>query len=777
MVIPAYNPRPWLREAVASAYDQTHGRVEVILVDDGSDSPESRAVLEMLSSEVTRFIQQPNRGVSAARNAGCRAAKGEFIVQLDSDDLLERDFVEVCVAELTARPEAAFAYTDFRVFGRKHYVERLADYNLFRLLAENTIGYACLIHKNVWDATGGYDESLVGYEDWELWLRLGGQGHFGHHIDRVLFRYRKHGRSLVDVARERHEELVARIRARHAQLYSPDAYAAIKAKWEPAAAVIAAERPPAQTIQDYQISTPGNCRDLLARTAAPAFALTRGGPVDPQTAELAALAVWAGQECIELADGSLAASRAALAARERTDDVCPRARPRHSRTVNTYADRAGPLDTFARHLSNAELLSVEAWTRHPVQSLTRMIPLRAKEAVNRVSGRTVFDLSFYLQFQPRAVLLNGSPVAPIEYLPPRATRKRIALVTPHLGPGGAETVLLDVASACGRARYEISVIAMQSRDDRWRERWRESADHIYDLAAFVPPERIPAVLYSIAVNWRFDHIFIQNSLPAYSMAAELKRALPEARLIDLIHTADNGGWDLIKAARAALPFFDVHVAISDAVRNRLVECGVRPERVRLIPNGVDLERFQPAPDRVDERARILFAARLDPVKRPLLVADIAAALKQRRPRADFVFAVAGDGSERDRLVARIRQLGIEDLFEFSGHVEDMAPLFASSDLLVLTSEIEGVPLVVLEAMASACPVIASDTGAIHEVLDEHTGVLIPKSEREAEEFAAAIDGLLNSDASRRRLGERGRRRVERGYSRERALESYRELFG
>jgi glycosyltransferase involved in cell wall biosynthesis/GT2 family glycosyltransferase len=777
IVIPCYNPREWLREAVASARAQTHPNIEIIVVDDGSQAPGSKEILRSLAPEVTRIITQPNRGVSAARNTGFRAAAGDYVVPLDSDDRLAPDFVCECLSALNTRPAAAFAYTDYRVFGRAHYVETVGPYNLFRLLSENTLGYAGLLRKRAWEEAGGYDESMPGYEDWELWLRLGARGYFGHYVNRVLHYYRKHGRSLLDAARERHDELVARIHAGHPELYSPEAYAAIKACWEPAVCIVAPRAPGVQTITDFEVASPGDVRRVMETSKASVFLLPREGSVQSNSAELAALAVWSGHECVELPDGSLAASRDALSQHISTDQVRARRGTRiASRTAVRSQFAGGPLDMMFRHLANAGLLSWEAWRQRPLQSLTRMIPLRLKEQVNQLAGRSVFDLSFYLQFQPRAVLLNGSPVSPVEYLPAASTRRRIALVTPHLGAGGAESVLLEVATACDRSRYEISVIATHPGDNRWMPRWRACADHIYDLGALVPPERVAAALYCIAVNWRFDYVLIQNSLPAYSMVAELKKALPAARLINLIHASSEDGWDLVSTTAAAVPYFDAQVAVSETVRRRLLESGVPKHQVHLIPNGVDLERFRAAPLRTEKPARILFAARLDAVKRPLLLADIAVALARRRNSRDFVFVVAGDGPEREPLAARVKKLGVRDAFEFLGHVEDMAPLFAASDLLVLTSANEGVPLVVLEAMASARPVVASDAGAIHEVLGERTGVLVPRAPDEVERFAEAIDNLLNVSDERACLGRRARLHVESTFDRRRALAAYRELF-
>lgn len=778
-VIPCYNPRPWLRDAIASLRAQTHPAIEIIVVDDGTDSEEGREVLRACSAKADQIVRQPNRGLAAARNAGFRAAAADYIVPLDSDDLLQPAFIEECLAALDEHPAAAFAYTDYRVFGRANYVERLDDYNLYRLLSENTLIYACTMRKSAWEAAGGYDESMrFGYEDWELWLRFGAKRFFGHHIGRVLFKYRKHGRSLFDLARERHDELVAKIRAHHPELYAPAACAAIKAEWEPAVCIAGPRPSSPQTITDLEEGPPGDTSRLLNLSRASAFLLTPyAGAADSHATEMAALAAWGGYETVELPGGCLAVSRTSLSHYRTTEDIRPMREARdRPRPPGPHSRATGRLGVVLRHLENAGLLSFHAWLKHPLQSATRLIPLRMKERANQLAGRRLFDLSFYLQFQPRAILLSGRPVAPVEYLPHPPTRRRIALVTPHLGAGGAESVLLEIAGACERSAYELSVIATHSNDSRWHARWRQQADHIYDLAALVPPERVPAALYSIAANWAFDFILIQNSLSAYTIAAELRKRLPRMRLMNLIHSADDEGWDLISTTAAASPYFDVQIAISETVRKRLLESGARADRIRLIRNGVELSHFRPLPVRSRNPARILFAGRLDPVKRPLMLADIALALKKYRKPGDFRFVVAGEGPEGDRLRARVAQAGLDQVFEFLGHMEDMAPVFADTDLLAVTSENEGVPLVVLEAMACARPVIASDAGAIHEVVNEHTGVLIDKAANEPERFAEAIHRLLEAPEIRARLGQSARALVERAYNRQASVAAYRELF-
>ncbi len=153
----------------------------------------------------------------------------------------------------------------------------------------------------------------------------------------------------------------------------------------------------------------------------------------------------------------------------------------------------------------------------PARSLARLIPLRVKEGIHKFAGRPVFDLSFYLQFQPNSVLVGETVIEPLVYYPKAAQRrKRIALVTPHLGPGGAEAVLYDIASTLCSSRFESLLLATQSRDDHWLTKWRQQVDHVYDLARVVTPERMVAALCSIISNWQCDYVLIQNSLYGYA---------------------------------------------------------------------------------------------------------------------------------------------------------------------------------------------------------------------------------------------------------------------
>src|ERR1700693_1467108 len=149
IVIPAYNPTALLLEAMASAAAQTHPRTEIILVNDGSDQPESLAILEQAARGAGVYLEQSNQGPSAARNAAIRIAQADYIVPLDADDLLSPTYIATCLSAIDAGH--AFVYTDYRVIGAERYDEHPGEYNLYRLLDRNYLTYAALLRKQDWE--------------------------------------------------------------------------------------------------------------------------------------------------------------------------------------------------------------------------------------------------------------------------------------------------------------------------------------------------------------------------------------------------------------------------------------------------------------------------------------------------------------------------------------------------------------------------------------------------------------------------------------------------
>lgn len=184
------------------------------------------------------------------------------------------------------------------------------------------------------------------------------------------------------------------------------------------------------------------------------------------------------------------------------------------------------------------------------------------------------------------------------------------------------------------------------------------------------------------------------------------------------------------------------IAVSEQVRQHLRSQGIRPERITLVRNGVDVHHFTPG-DRIAARHALnlnpdcfYFAAVAMLVKGKGLSLLLHAIqyLRDRNPRVHLL--IAGTGPLESDLRAQTSRLGLDESVHFLGFQTEIRPIYAAADCLVLPSEREGLPLSVLEAMACARATIATDVGGTREVLrDGKTGLLIP-----------AMDGSALSEA-------------------------------
>lgn len=223
---------------------------------------------------------------------------------------------------------------------------------------------------------------------------------------------------------------------------------------------------------------------------------------------------------------------------------------------------------------------------------------------------------------------------------------------------------------------------------------------------------------------------------------------------------------------------DRYVAVSDEVARGLRATPLFPrKKIEVIRNGIRFDAAA-ADERGAARARltgdsrrrvVLTLARLDPQKG---LSDLVRAA-EFLPEA--VFAVAGEGPERERLEAEARAAGVAGRFLLLGHREDTASLLAACDVFVLPSLYEGLPLAVLEAMAARRPVVATRVGGTDEaVRDEETGLLVPPQRPEL--LARAIGRLLDDADLASRLAASGADLVAREFSAARMVRETADLY-
>lgn len=180
VVIPTHNRAHLIGRAIASVSGQTYGDLQILVVDDCSSDATGSVVASCGDPRVEYYRHATNLGGSAARNTGIRQARGEFVAFLDDDDEWLPDKIEKQLAVLAGNPAFGMVYCG------RHYiddgtgrvlksVEATAHGTLYRaLLRANCIGTtsAALIRRECLDLVGGFDETLPGCQDWDLWIRI-----------------------------------------------------------------------------------------------------------------------------------------------------------------------------------------------------------------------------------------------------------------------------------------------------------------------------------------------------------------------------------------------------------------------------------------------------------------------------------------------------------------------------------------------------------------------------------------------------------------------------
>ena len=185
IIVPIHNNEKTLPLCLESIFNQTVKPTEIILVDDGS-ADNSLEVLKQITNKESelriKIVEQQNKGAPAARNNGFDESRGEFILFLDADVIMEPEMLEKMLEALRANPENSYAYCSFKL-GRHKMIAQKFDAQ--KLKEVNYISTMSLIRRAHFPR---FDESLKKFQDWDLWLTMLEKGHTGVAIEEILFK-------------------------------------------------------------------------------------------------------------------------------------------------------------------------------------------------------------------------------------------------------------------------------------------------------------------------------------------------------------------------------------------------------------------------------------------------------------------------------------------------------------------------------------------------------------------------------------------------------------
>ncbi len=354
---------------------------------------------------------------------------------------------------------------------------------------------------------------------------------------------------------------------------------------------------------------------------------------------------------------------------------------------------------------------------------------------------------------------------------------------------GGEVYLLQLAARLDRARFSLSVVCpakgpLVSRLEQ------------LGVAAVVVPmeERLadPRAVLALARHFRRERPDIVQSHGARAnfygrMAARL------ARVPRHLSTVHNSLYDYpvsrlrralyLALDRLTVPWTERILCVAESLARDLMDRSRVPARkVQVIPNGVDLDRFDPA--RADgARIRQAFAlgqspvlglvGRMTPQKDHATFLAAVAAVRAASP--DVRALIVGDGPLRPAIAAEAARLGLADICRFTGVRDDIPDCLAAMSVVLISSVSEGFPFAALEALAMGRPLVATAVNGVTEIVEpDVTGVLVPP--RRPHLLARAALALLRDPERARALGQAGRKAVEARFPLERMIERLERLY-
>ncbi|MFJ5486609.1 glycosyltransferase [Hansschlegelia beijingensis] len=805
VVIPAFGHSVLLWEALSSLLRQDiKARFGVVMVNDGcSHRHTDLAGLAMREYLQDRFefvyIAQENKGLSAARNAGIEfvlkswpSCKGIFF--LDADNYLEPHALRV-MNDLVDCEEADWFYQDFDFFGLRSHTSLDGDYSPLMHSYYNMCDAGSLVRLCVFRDGLRFDPALrKGYEDWDFWLQALERGYVGRHEPALGLRYRKRPDSMLASSRRAHDEILSLLWTKHPWMTDARVLGELQRREAPRYGLLRDDGFVTLFTDVREIST-GDASVVHFETAFwrwakmphaypfPPFMIS--GNSENLNQAIGPWIVWDLER--RLSKASLSVVRLALGAALEIDTTGGRptepggggafamVRSEFLREVVTQSGHPARIDA---NVSRSERTVTAATT--PGLSL---VPAEsAFSAVAAILRRS--DLASHSSIDWR----NGTSTGPLRHRSPlaieeqlgitnmfpvrRVDKRHIGFVLPIVEFGGVERVAFRVAEAFRSSGYSCHLFVMGSR----RISLGAGAETIFETISWLDGAGL--------LDWSGSDYFgtgtsrwgspecMKEALGMFTWldcvvnchSPDFNKVAPNLRARGVVcvsyqHVLDYSEWNRPKGhpllALAYEHCYDLIACCSYGLGRWLQGHGIPSDKIVVVPNATGhifaqadieasrIERMNPLVGSVN----VMYMGRFDRQKgvgRLIEMIKLTSGNPSIRWRC-----VGGSVLSSSDLTAQLRAVieTEEPMFEAT----EVAEALRWADVLVVPSEFEGLPLIVVEAMTLGCVVIATNTGSIGEIIDHEDNGYLFSPDVYTESAVSIIECLLGQPELRVRV--------------------------
>lgn len=351
--------------------------------------------------------------------------------------------------------------------------------------------------------------------------------------------------------------------------------------------------------------------------------------------------------------------------------------------------------------------------------------------------------------------------------------RKVVIVMPHLWTGGIQKINLEIAAHI--KGVEVTILSLYPRSGSMFEKWAD--DHGVKVVYL---DKKPGLDLSIVPKisgflkrYKPDVVHINQRMTTYTILPILMNGIKK-RMYVVHNMADRDAHGIVRMVnRFAFHFLKVvPVAISDICRHSISEVyGIKESEIPCIYNGVDTNEFKREKpyEPNDECVFIDICAFWKDKNIPLLVRAFA---KVHSENKNTKLIVVGDGETRPEIEKAIKEHNLEGAVELPGFSEDIKGYLEKSDVFTMSSNVEGLPISILEAMSMGLPIISTRVGGIADIVEDN-GYLVDKGDAYA--LADIMLSAANNKKLRKELSDSSLRLAEK-YSIEKCAENYANLY-
>jgi glycosyltransferase involved in cell wall biosynthesis len=324
----------------------------------------------------------------------------------------------------------------------------------------------------------------------------------------------------------------------------------------------------------------------------------------------------------------------------------------------------------------------------------------------------------------------------ISVLPEPSNLPTIIICMSFLAVGGAERLALQLIRHL-RDKARFIVVTLEGMDPTLgttADEFRQAIPFVYTAADYLLPALNFSILSYLIERFQADTFYIANgSNFIYDALGTLHRHYPDLRIVNQVYD-HQFGW-INRFDQTVVNAIDAHISANPNITQAITERGASLERIYFVEHAINLEDVNPADYPIErciqikqklglpiEKKLVTFCARLHPQKRPL---DFIELVRRFASEDGIHFLMVGDGPLASAVEEQVERTGLKNFTRFKFYTP-ISDIYAITDVMVLPSEYEAMPLVILETLAMGKPVVATDVGHIRDVVEmTHGGVVVP----------------------------------------------------